>query len=57
MNMMIVRRTLACCARDKEISIDFGEQESKIPLLCSFYLFFSMSHANFPPIIEVNLSF
>lgn len=55
--MMIVRRTLACCARDKEISIDFGEQESKIPLLCSFYLFFSMSHANFPPIIEVNLSF
>ncbi|XP_015059866.1 rop guanine nucleotide exchange factor 14 [Solanum pennellii] len=27
MNMMIVRRTLACCTRDKEISIDFGEQE------------------------------
>ncbi|CAN4095573.1 unnamed protein product [Withania somnifera] len=25
--MMIVRRRLACCTRDREISIDFGEQE------------------------------
>lgn len=25
--MVIVRRTLACCTRNKEISIDFGEQE------------------------------
>ncbi|MCD7468582.1 60S ribosomal protein L7 [Datura stramonium] len=25
--MVIVRRTLACCTRDREISIDFGEQE------------------------------
>ncbi|XP_049355389.1 rop guanine nucleotide exchange factor 14-like [Solanum verrucosum] len=27
MNMMIVRRTLACCTRDREISIDFGGEE------------------------------
>ncbi|XP_060173672.1 rop guanine nucleotide exchange factor 14-like isoform X3 [Lycium barbarum] len=27
MNMVIVRRTLACCTRDTKISNDFGEQE------------------------------
>ncbi|KAK4374262.1 hypothetical protein RND71_004939 [Anisodus tanguticus] len=27
MNMVIIRRTLACCTRDREFSIDFGEQE------------------------------
>lgn len=33
--MMILRRRLACCTRDREISLDFDKQESKIYLLFS----------------------
>lgn len=35
--MMMMRRRLACCTRDREISLDFDEQESKALIPYFFY--------------------
>jgi len=36
----MMRRWLACCARDTEISLDFDEQESKIFYVLTVVFFF-----------------